>query len=353
MVQIAAAASGFPPYYYPQEEITATLSKVWSAHRSRVKRLEEFHRNLMIRGRHLAQPLEFFTNPTGFGERNDRFIEVALKLGEQVVCDLLDKAGIDPAAIGMMLYTSISGIAVPSLEARLMNRIPFSRRMKRLPLFGLGCMGGAAGLARAADYLLGHPQEAALVLSVELCSLTVQHQDVSVENVVASGLFADGAAAALLVGDEHPLARPAMPRVIDTRSVLFPDTEHIMGWRVQDTGFKVVLSSDVAEVAEASLPPQVRSFLGDNGLQVSDIGCWLVHPGGPKVMDAMQRGLGLPHAALGLSRENLAAYGNLSSAAVLTMLEAVLDRSRPAPGSYGLLMAMGPGFSAEMVLIRW
>jgi alkylresorcinol/alkylpyrone synthase len=234
-----------------------------------------------------------------------------------------------------------------------MNRIPFSRGMKRLPLFGLGCLGGAAGIARTADYLQGHPQEAVILFAVELCSLTIQRDDLSLANLVASGLFGDGAAAVLMVGDDHPLARRGLPRVIDSQSQFFPGTEHIMGWEVTNSGFKVLLSADIADLARSEVRPAMEDFLGRHDLTIPDIDRWLVHPGGPKVIQALEDGLGLPHAALTLSRETLAEAGNISSASVLLILDKTMKRTRPKSGEAGLLMAMGPAFSAELVLLRW
>src|SRR5689334_9140723 len=234
-----------------------------------------------------------------------------------------------------------------------MNRIPFSRGMKRLPLFGLGCMGGAAGIARMADYLQGHPDEAVILLAIELCSLTIQRDDLSLANLVASGLFGDGAAAVLMVGDEHPLARPGLPRVINSQSHFFPQTEHIMGWDVTNSGFKVLLSADIAELAQSEVRPIMEAFLSEHELTIADIDYWLVHPGGPKVIQALEDGLGLPDEALALSWECLTEAGNISSASVLLILDKTLKGSRPKPGEFGMLMAMGPAFSAELVLLQW
>jgi alkylresorcinol/alkylpyrone synthase len=264
-----------------------------------------------------------------------------------------------PQEIDQLTTVSTTGIAVPALDARLMNRIPFSQHMKRLPLFGLGCMGGAAGIARTADYLQGHPQEAVILFAVELCSLTIQRDDLSLANLVASGLFGDGAAAVLMVGDHHSRAQPAeraqtLPRVIDSQSHFFPETEHIMGWDVTDSGFKVLLSADIAGLAQSEVRPIVEAFLGRHGLTIADIDHWLVHPGGPKVIQALEAGLSLPDEALGLSWECLAEVGNISSASVLLILDKTMKcLSHDKPGEYGVLMAMGPAFSAELVLLQW
>jgi alkylresorcinol/alkylpyrone synthase len=306
-----------------------------------------------VKGRFLAWPLEHYKQPTTFQERNDAYVETALELGEQTICALLDDVQMSPQEIDQLTVVSTTGIAVPALDARLMNRIPFSRHMKRLPLFGLGCMGGAAGIARTADYLQGHPEEGVLLFAVELCSLTIQRDDLSLANLVASGLFGDGAAAVLMVGDAHPRAKPGLPRVIDSQSQFFPETEHIMGWDVTNSGFKVLLSADIASLAQSEVRPGVEVFLGRHGLNIAGIDHWLVHPGGPRVIQALEAGLGLPEEALTLSWECLAEAGNVSSASVLLILDKFMKRLQPKPGEYGVLMAMGPAFSAELVLLQW
>jgi alkylresorcinol/alkylpyrone synthase len=347
------AVTGVPPYYYSQAELTAMLREVWAAHYSNLDRLERIHDNMMVNGRYLALPMQTITQLAGFGQSNDAWIEAATKLGEDTLCRLFDEARVDPRDVALLTFTTVTGIAAPSLDARLMNCIPFSPHLKRVPLFGLGCAGGAAGVARVADYLDGHPREAAILLSVELCSLTLQPDDVSVANIVCSGLFGDGAAAVLLVGDEHPMVRSGQARVIDKRACFFPNTEHVMGWDITDRGFKIILRADVPELARAYLPPFIQAFLADHQLSLDDITHWIVHPGGPKVIDAMQDGLGLRDDAVRLSRESLAQIGNVSSASVLFMLKDTLAQQQPAPGTYGLMLAMGPAFGAEAVLLRW
>jgi len=354
MPVIVSTVTGFPGHYYPQDTLLATAQQEWKKMRaSIVKPLEQFYTNVKVNGRYLAWPLESYKASTTFEERNDAYIETALALGEQTICALLDDVQMEPQEIDQLITVSTTGIAVPALDARLMNRIPFSRGMKRLPLFGLGCVGGAAGIARTADYLQGHPEEAVILFAVELCSLTIQRDDLSMANLVASGLFGDGAAAVLMVGDDHPRAQPGMPRVIDSQSQFFPGTEHIMGWDVTNSGFKVLLSADIASLARSEVRPSMEAFLGRHDLTIADIDHWLVHPGGPKVIRALADGLGLPDEALELSWETLAEAGNISSASVLVILDKTMKRLQPKPGEYGVLMAMGPAFCAELVLLQW
>jgi len=219
-----------------------------------------------------------------------------------------------------------------------------------VPIFGLGCVAGAAGIARAADYVRAFPGEVAVLLSVELCSLTVQREDLSIPNLIATGLFGDGAAAVVVVGEER---RGEGPRVVATRSIFYPDSERVMGWDISEAGFKIVLSAEVPEVARRFLRRDVEAFLADCGLALADVSSWVAHPGGPKVLEAMQEALDLPADALEITWRSLQEVGNLSSASVLLVLEETLEHRRPAPGSLGLLMAMGPGFCSELVLLEW
>src|SRR5215207_10670513 len=208
MPVIVSALTGFPDHYYPQNMLLTAAQEEWTRQRASVlKPLEQFYSNVKVTGRYLSWPLERYKKPATFEERNDAYIETALALGGQIICALLEQLHMSPHEIDQLTVVSTTGIAVPSLDARLMNRIPFPRGMKRLPLFGLGCVGGAAGIARTADYLQGHPDEAVILFAVELCSLTIQRDDLSMANLVASGLFGDGAAAVLMVGDDHPRAQ--------------------------------------------------------------------------------------------------------------------------------------------------
>jgi alkylresorcinol/alkylpyrone synthase len=244
----------------------------------------------------------------------------------------------------------VTGVATPSIDARLMNRLGLSPSVKRVPIFGLGCVAGAAGIARAADYVRAFPDQVALLLSVELCSLTLQREDLSIPNLIASGLFGDGAAAAVVTGAELPADGP---RVVATRSVFYPDSEQVMGWEISERGFRIVLSGDVPEVVQRFLPRDVDRFLGEQGLDRGGIAVWISHPGGPKVLEAMRAALDLPEDALEASWRSLREVGNLSSTSVLLVLKETMERRRPAPGSYGLLLAMGPGFCSELVLLQW
>ena len=346
--RITATATALPAHYASQDDILAALRDYWGAAHFNVDRLEDLHRSTQVAGRHLALPLADYPALDTFAKRNDAWIRVATDLAEQAAADALRTAGLVPADIDHLFFVSVTGVATPSIDARLVNRLGFRPNIKRTPIFGLGCVAGAAGIARAADYLRAFPGQRALLISVELCSLTMQHADTSMANVIASGLFGDGAAAVILSADHGP-----GPRVVANDAVFYPGTERIMGWDVVDTGFKIVLSSQVPAIAREHVGGDVTRFLAAHGLARQDISQWVVHTGGPKVLEAFQHALDLPAGALDRSWKSLRAVGNLSSASVLFVLDDLLRSGTARSGDRGLLLAMGPGFCTEMALLQW
>lgn len=349
-MKIASVGAAFPPHYYSQERLLEEFKRTWSRQLYNQGRLEALHKNVLVGGRHLALPIEEYSQLEGWGQSNDAWIRVAQDVGEQAVREALAQARLEPADVDCLIFVSVTGVATPSIDARLVNRLDLSPRVKRLPIFGLGCVGGAAGISRAADYVKAYPDEVAVLLSVELCSLTLQLQDLSIPNLISSGLFGDGAAAVIVVGEERPASGP---RIVATRSVFYPDTERVMGWDISEKGFQVVLSANVPEMARRNLRQDVDDFLGAQGLSRSDIVSWVAHPGGPKVMTALETALELQPDALDLTRESLETVGNLSSTSVLLVLQETMRSRPPEPGSYGMLLAMGPGFCSELVLLEW
>ena len=351
LARIAAVGSAFPTHFYDQETLLAAFRTHWAERHYNLDRLEALHRNVLVGGRHLALPLDGYASLTGFGAANDAWLRVAQDVGERAVRDALAAAGVEPGDVDAFIAVTVTGVAAPSLDARLANRLGLPARVKRLPVFGLGCVAGAAGIARAADYLRAYPDQVAVLLSVELCSLTLQPGDLSIPNLIASGLFGDGAAAVVLTGRRR---RPAAgPRVLATRSVFYPGTERVMGWDVTDSGFRVVLSAEVPEVVRRHLRADVDAFLADHGLARDRIATWIAHPGGPKVLQAMAAALGDDDAALAPAWRSLREVGNLSSTSVLLVLQDIMAKQAPPPGSYGVITAMGPGFCSELVLVRW
>ncbi|MCT9932747.1 type III polyketide synthase [Planotetraspora sp. A-T 1434] len=371
MTRIAAVHGVLPSNRYSQAEITDVVAKVCLPAGTDRRLLDRLHASAQVGHRNLVLPLDQYGKLDGFRMANDLFIDAAVELGAEAVGGALDAAGLAPADIDMIMCTSVTGIAAPSIDARLAGRLGLRPDVKRVPVFGLGCVAGAAGIARLHDYLRGWPGHVAVLLSVELCSLTLQRADGSVANLVASALFGDGAAAVVACGPEarpasgHPASghpepqRPgpsqhsAGPTVVATRSHLYPGSERVMGWDVGDTGFKVVLDAGVPDVVRTYLADDVNGFLADHGLTTDDVTAWVCHPGGPKVLEAVAETLRLPPGALGLTWRSLAEIGNLSSASVLHVLRDTLALRPPPPGTPGLLIAMGPGFCSELVLLRW
>jgi alkylresorcinol/alkylpyrone synthase len=350
--RILAVGRALPPNHVDQETLTAALTAHWSKQHFNAERLAQIHRATLVAGRHLALPLADYATTDTLGKKNDAFIRVGLEVGEAAIRDALARAGLAPGEVDHLYFVTVTGLATPSLDARLCNRLSLKPSVKRTPIFGLGCLAGAAGLARASDALRAFPGEVAVLLSVELCSLTLQPEDLSITNVVATGLFGDGAAAVVLGGGERQ-APAGAPRIVATRSVLYRDTEWVMGWDVVDSGFKVVLSAKVPEVIEANIAGDVDRFLAEHGLDRSRIRHWVAHTGGPRVIEAFGAALGLPVAALERSRRSLREVGNLSSASVLFVLGDHLEAGEARPGDFGLLAAMGPGFSTELLLLAW
>ncbi|WP_104108162.1 3-oxoacyl-[acyl-carrier-protein] synthase III C-terminal domain-containing protein [Nocardioides sp. 616] len=347
-MQILSVRGALPPQRYDQAEITDAFASVVARGAVDERLLRTFHANAGVAQRHLVLPLAQYAALDSFGESNDLFLTHAVALGAQALEDALKAADLVPSDVDLIISTTVTGVAVPSLEARIASVVGLRPDVKRLPLFGLGCVAGAAGVARLHDYLMGHPDQVAVLVAVELCSLTVQRDDTSPANLVASGLFGDGAAAVVAAGG----ARGGPVTVLDSRSRLYPDSMRTMGFDVGGTGLRIVLDAQVPAIVGRYVREDVDGFLADAGLSRADIGWWVCHPGGPKVIDALRDALELTEHDLALTRQSLSSIGNLSSASVLHVFADTLAQRPPRPGSYGLLMAMGPGFCSELVLLR-
>jgi len=349
-MRIAGVASAFPRQYYSQAEIAAALQRHWGGAMQNPQLLQRLSSRVGVEGRHLALPISAYDALTTWGKANDAWIEAAEELGEQALCRSLTRAGFSEADVDAIFFVSVTGVASPSIDARLINRMHLREDVKRNPIFGLGCVAGAAGIARAADYVRAYPRHVAALISVELCSLTWQRGDLSMANIISSGLFGDGAAAVIIAGRER---QAEGPRILASRSSFYRGTEDVMGWDISEEGFKIVLSTEVPKMVHKHLAHDIDAFLGEYDLGRDDIGTWIMHTGGPKVLEATAEALGLSEGALDASWQSLRRVGNLSSASVLVVLEEFMNRRRPAPGSYSILAAMGPGFCAELVLLRW
>ena len=348
-MRIVSVASALPSNIVPQSAVADLLGRIWSGQPSVASRVGALLENCGVETRHFALPLDRYTELGAFGKFNDAWIATALELGERAVAKALERARLRPEDVDALFFTTVTGVASPSIDARLMNRLPFRPDVRRSPFFGLGCVAGASTVSRAADFVRGRPKGVALVLSVELCTLTWQKEDTSLAHVISCGLFGDGATAAVVVGEaraERGLA------IVDTRSVFYRDTEDLMGWTVSEHGFSIQLSPAVPAIARERLGADVDAFLAAHGLARGDIGFWVCHPGGPKVLAAARDALGVDDEALALSWDALRRTGNLSSASVLLILERTLAERPPKPGTLGVMLAMGPGFCSELLLLR-
>ena len=354
-MRIASAASAFPKHYYTQKVLLDRLQDYWGDQLKNPLLLARLHRNVTVDGRYLAIPAEQYVDIKTWGQANDIWIKVAQELGEQALCVALQNAGLQPSDLGALLFTTVTGVASPSIDALLINRMGLPANIRRTPIFGLGCVAGAAGIARASDYVRAYPTQAAALVSVELCSLTLQREDLSVANLISSGLFADGAAAVIVTGPEFASSGPEIsgPKILATRSVFYPSTEEMMGWNISEKGFRIILSTEVPTLIRQNLGRDVDAFLADNGHKRSELKSFVLHTGGPKVLDASADALGLHNGQLDASWDCLRKVGNLSSASVLVVLEDVMKNRRPEPGTLGLLAAMGPGFCSELLLLQW
>ncbi|CAN5277150.1 type III polyketide synthase [soil metagenome] len=347
--RIAGTGVAFTQNRYTQDEVARELTKVTGPEFMR------FARTSGVEHRSLALPLHRYPTMTGFTEANNAYLEVATDLGEQALRSALEAAGIAAEEVDIIVLVSSTGVAVPTVDARIAARIGLRPDVKRVPLFGLGCVAGAAGMARVHDYLRGFPGHVAALLSVELCSLTLQHDDTSIPALIGVCLFGDGAASVIATGADRAPNSPAAqadPLVLATRSRLLPGTVDVMGWNVSSTGFQLVLSRDVPAMADNYLSDEVDSFLAEHGLSTGDISTWICHPGGPKVLDSIENAIGLAPEALAHSRNSMRDNGNISSASVLDVLRRTLAEP-PEPGSLGVMLAMGPGFSFELLLLSW
>lgn len=348
MPRIAGIATGVPPHRIDQDSAREFVRHLFGHVRGDIDRLLPVFTNAGISTRYFSRPVEWFRSPKSFGEKNDAYIASATALAAEVTGCVLAKAGLSPDQVDNIIYVNTTGLATPSIDARLANVVGLPRHIRRTPLWGLGCAGGAAGLAHAWNYLRGNPRHRTLVVCVELCGLTFVADDCSRSNLVATALFGEGAAAVLMVGDE---VDSEGLEVVDARSRFYPDSLDVMGWTVESRGLQVIFAQRIPEIVREHATADLGDFLHSHNLGIDDISAWLLHPGGRKVLEAYETALRLDTDQTRYSRETLRDYGNMSSVTVLFVLDRFLRQCPDARGTF-LLSALGPGFSSETVLLR-
>jgi alkylresorcinol/alkylpyrone synthase len=346
--RILSVATALPPYRIGQEEVKEFARALFSEAFKDIDRLAPIFDNVNVENRYFCVPREWFERDHTFPERNACYVKQALDLSEKAARRALDKAEVSREDVGAIFFVSTTGLSTPSLDSKLIFRLGLSEHTRRVPIWGLGCAAGVAGLARASDYVRLYPEKPTLLVGVELCGLTFQRGDISKSNLVATSLFADGAAAVLLGGDEGAKGL----ELLASHSTTWPETEDIMGWDVVETGFKVKISRSIPTLVRQRMFDNLVAACDSAGLSPKEIKHFVTHPGGARVLDAFEEVLGFEPGGLALPREILRERGNMSSVTVMFVLERFLRSRGFAPGEYGMMSALGPGFSAEQLFFR-
>jgi alkylresorcinol/alkylpyrone synthase len=347
---LAALATAVPSNRVSQEEIAQFARTHFGPHLRDIERYMPIFSNSEIESRYLAAPVEWLGRCHTLAEKNHLYIEAVSNLCEQAARSAMRKAGLKPGDIDYIVFVNTTGIATPSIDARLINLLGLRTNIRRTPIWGLGCAGGAAALSHACHYLKGHPEEIALIVCAEFCSLTFLADDYSVSNLVATALFSDGAAAVIMCGADRDTG--AGVSVLATNSRFYPDSLEVMGWNVVEAGLQVVFAQRIPSIVAKHARQDLEEFLTAQGLSLGQIDDFLFHPGGAKVLAAYAQALTPAEGRLDHSRAVLRGYGNMSSATVLFVVEKYLDRQTRTPGGYALVSALGPGFCSESTLIR-
>ncbi len=349
MARITAASSSFPDHMLSQEEARRAAERAYAGHPRLLHLLKVFDSS-GVRRRFFAFPPAYYLEGRSFGARNEDYITGATDLAERAARACLERASVGATEVDHLILVTTTGLATPSLDARVAARLGLREDVRRWPLFGLGCAGGAGAVIRAADLLAAAPRGRVLAVAVELCGQVFSPRALEPVDVVGAALFGDGAAAALLQGEALP---GAGPRVVATRTALFPGTQHLMGWKFTSDGMRLLLSPEVADFVGDRLKGAVEGFLREQGVMAGSISRWILHPGGNRILEEYRKAFDLQESALQFSRASLAGAGNVSSASVLLVLADVLAASSPGDGERGLMVGLGPGFGAEMALLEW
>jgi len=336
---IACTFVAVPEHAFTQDDVKRVLHDVLPS---------AFLHGSGVSQRHSVLPLEALQRPRTLGETMGLYREHSLRLGRTVAAGCLERAGVAANQVDLIVTVSCTGFMVPSLDAYLANDLGLRPDVRRLPITQLGCFAGAAALAHARDFVIAYPDAHVLVVSVELPTLSFQRGDASAGNLASTALFGDGAAAVMVTG--RPVPGAAM---LATASHLVPKSLEVLGFDLRDDGFHAVLGRALPQIVRAQAPALVRRLLDRAGVQRSAVSAYVLHPGGPRVLEAAVAALELRAEQIAPSWSVLREYGNLSSASVLFVLDRWMTDRRPAAGTHAVLGAFGPGFSAELVLLQW
>ncbi|HKV24715.1 MAG TPA: 3-oxoacyl-[acyl-carrier-protein] synthase III C-terminal domain-containing protein [Candidatus Acidoferrum sp.] len=345
---IAATATALPPYTITRDDVKYYLGRVFDIPERRLEAMMAVVDNAQVHKRYAIFPIDYTVDPRPLSKTNQEYMEHAVKLGREAAEKCLARAGVRPDEVDLIITVSCTGFMIPSLDAHLINLMGFRPNVRRMPFTELGCAAGAMALGRAADYLKAHPGGTALIISVELPSLTFQRKDISQANLISSILFGDGAAAVLVTGKAQN-----GPKILVSETYTFPDSLNAMGFDLRDSGFHILLSKDVPELIGGQIRGLMDGFLERHGRTQKDIKGWILHPGGARLLGNVEKELGLCKCDTGPSWDILGNVGNLSSATILFILQEWLEKRPLKSGEYAIAAAFGPGFSAELLLLQW
>jgi alkylresorcinol/alkylpyrone synthase len=347
---ILQTATAVPAHLLTQESVKQNLCQLLPLPEQRRPALLAMFDHALVSTRHSVLPLGKLRERRTLTETTAVYREHAVQLGREVADRCLTEAGVPAQAIDLVITVSCTGIMIPSLDAHLANELDFRPDVKRMPITELGCVAGAAALGRAYDFLRGHPDAHVLVVAVELPTLSFQHDDLSLAQLVSNALFGDGAAAALLSGSARARSGAA---ILEVESHLFRDSLDALGFELRDDGFHVLLAKDLPERLRGGLCRVVDRVLERAHLGRQDLTSFVLHPGGRRILHALEEALGIDRPSMQPSWDVLRDHGNVSSAAILFVLDRWLRTRRPRSGDHGLLAAFGPGLSMELALLKW
>ncbi|MRX70935.1 type III polyketide synthase [Bacillus lacus] len=362
MGYILSVGKGIPEHEYQQDVIMSFAREKFKDTFKDIDRLLKAFKNGEIKKRQFVETLSWYQEDHSFKEKNNTYIEHAVRLSVSAIKNCLTnqkllKKEIQCEEIDAIFFVSSTGISTPSIDAKIINNLPFKETIKRMPIWGLGCAGGASGLSRAFDYCEAYPEAKVLVVCVELCSLTFQHDDHSKSNFIGTSLFADGTACTLIAGKKVNLSanssKESLPEILATRSVFMKSSEEVMGWDIKDNGFYVIFSRDIPSIISKWLKPAVEEFLSTREIELHSINHFLAHPGGKKVLDAYKDSLGFDESALTVSQKVLENHGNMSAVTVMYVIADYLEQDLAKTGEKGLIGALGPGFCGELLAVQW